>query len=186
MMPALRISYRPARYSRSGRVSSRAGSISTAQRLMEAADQVLAADQVDAGLAADGRVHLGQQRGGDLEHRDAAHEDGRQEAGHVVDDAAAEGDHHAGAVAAQFDHALRQLLHGLQALVLFAAGQEQDLVRNAGERALQLRGPCAARRPRWRLRTVCRPWAAGSPRSGPGRRAPRPRSSCPAGSPRDK
>ena len=39
-------------------------------RLVEAADEILAAHQVDAGLAADGRVHLRQQGGGDLEERE--------------------------------------------------------------------------------------------------------------------
>ena len=68
---------------------------------MKAADQILAAHQIDAGLAADRRVHLRQQRGGDLHHRDPAHEDGGQKSGHVVDDAAAERDHQAGAVGAQ-------------------------------------------------------------------------------------
>ena len=99
-MPALMISYSPARYSRSGSVSSTAGIDQHGQRLMKAADQVLAADQVDAGLAADGRVHLRQQRGGDLQDRDAAHEDRGEESGHVVDDAAAERDDDAGAVGA--------------------------------------------------------------------------------------
>ena len=46
---------------------------------MKAAQQILARDQIHAGLAADRGVHLRQQRGGNLNHRNAAHEDRRQE-----------------------------------------------------------------------------------------------------------
>ena len=54
------------------------------QGLVKAADQVLAGDQIHAGLAAYRGVHLSQQRGGDLNHGNAAHEDRRQESGDVA------------------------------------------------------------------------------------------------------
>ena len=73
MRPYLMTSASPARSSRS-RQASRACSVSasTALRLVERADQVLAARVIDAGLAADGRIHLRQQRRRHLHERDAA------------------------------------------------------------------------------------------------------------------
>ena len=50
------------------------------RRLVERAEQVLALGQVDAGLAADGRVHLGDERRRDLDPRHAAQVRGREEA----------------------------------------------------------------------------------------------------------
>ncbi len=61
-------------------------------RLMEGADKVLAVPGVDAGLAADGGVHLGEQRRRDLHQADAALQDAGGESGKVADDAAAERD----------------------------------------------------------------------------------------------
>ena len=61
-------------------------------RLVERADQVLAERVVDADLAADRAVHLRQQRRRHVHERDAAQVGRRGEAGHVADDAAAEGD----------------------------------------------------------------------------------------------
>ena len=63
------------------------------QRLVEGADQVLAARGVDAGLAADAGIHLGQQGGRDLHEGQAAQRGGGGEAGEVADHAAAERDH---------------------------------------------------------------------------------------------
>ena len=74
-----------------GSVASRSVSQSTAARLPEGADQVLALGQVDAGLAADGRVDLAEQRGGHVHDGDAPVVDGGGEAGHVGDHAAADG-----------------------------------------------------------------------------------------------
>ena len=96
------------------------------QRLMKAADQVFAGRQIDAGFAADGRVHLRQQRGGNLNHRNAAHEDGGQESRDVGENAAAECDDDAGAVAAARHHLLGQRLHFRQALARLAAGKKQN------------------------------------------------------------
>ena len=149
MMPAFMISYSPARYSRSGRVSSTAGSISTASGWMEAADQVLAADEVHAGLAADRGVHLRQQRGRNLHDRDAAHEDRREESGHVVDDAAAERDHHAGAVAAAPHHLLGQRFDGASRFRSSPPGRNETSRRHSVEAASRAPRPGAATHPPW-------------------------------------
>ena len=61
-------------------------------RLMEGADEILAAAGVDAGLAADGGIDLRQQRRRHLHDAHAAPDDRRCEAGEVADDAAAERD----------------------------------------------------------------------------------------------
>ena len=58
---------------------------------MKGADHVLAARRVDGGLAADRRIHLGQNRGRDLHKIDAALIDGRRETRQVADHAAAKG-----------------------------------------------------------------------------------------------
>ena len=80
------------------------------QGLVETADQVLARDQIDACLAADGRVHLGEQSGRNLNHGDAAHEDRGEESRHIGDDAAADGYDNARAIGAALHHLLGELL----------------------------------------------------------------------------
>ena len=90
-MPYLITSYRPARYSRRGSVRSNSGVGDDEPRRVEGADQVLAGREVHADLAADGRVHLRQQRGRHLHQADAAQEGRGREARHVADDAAADG-----------------------------------------------------------------------------------------------
>ena len=62
----------------------------TADRLVEGADVVLGLGEVDAGLAAVGRVDLGDQRRRHLHDAHAALVGGRAEAGEVADDAAAD------------------------------------------------------------------------------------------------
>ena len=57
---------------------------------MKRADQVLALRCIDAGLAADGRIDLGEKGGRHLHHADAAPEDACGEAGKITDDPAAE------------------------------------------------------------------------------------------------
>ena len=76
---------------------------------------------------------------GRLQEGNAAHEDSGQKAGHIGDDATAERHHHAGAVAAQTDHLFGQPFDRRQAFLIFAAGQKQYLVRNAGEALFQAR-----------------------------------------------
>ena len=60
--------------------------------MVEAADEIFSGGEIDAGLAADGGVDLGEECCGDLHVADAAHVDGGEEAGDVADDAATEGD----------------------------------------------------------------------------------------------
>ena len=60
-------------------------------RLVEGADQVLAARVVHARLAADRRIHHRQQGGGHLHHGDAPQPGGRRKPRHVAHHAAAEG-----------------------------------------------------------------------------------------------
>ena len=177
MMPALTISHRPARYSRSRQGREQAGIDEHRQRLMEAADQVLADRQVDAGLAADGGVHLRQQRGGDLQHRNAAHEDGGQKSAHVGDDAAAEGDDHAGAVAARAHHFARRALRAAPGACCprLQAGGGRYAARRRARRTTPARR--AATRLRWTPQKPGRPWAAGTRPHGPRGRAPPQRSS---------
>jgi hypothetical protein len=98
--PYLMTSARPARNSRSGRLSSVARSQITPLGLVERADHVLAQRVVDGGLATHGRVHLGQQRGGHLHKGHAAHVGGSGKAGHVAHHAAAQRKEHGLAVAA--------------------------------------------------------------------------------------
>ena len=57
---------------------------------MEGADEVLAVARIDAGLAADRGIDLGQQRGRDLHEAHAAPHDRGGKAGEIADDAAAE------------------------------------------------------------------------------------------------
>ena len=59
---------------------------------MEGADQVLALPRVDAGLAADRGIDLGQQRGRHLHDADAAPQDAGGKAGQIADHAAAKRD----------------------------------------------------------------------------------------------
>ena len=63
--------------------------------LVERANQVLAAGVVDAGLAADGRVDLGEQRRRQLHEVDSALVAGRRKAGEIAHHSAAEREHRA-------------------------------------------------------------------------------------------
>ena len=139
--PYLITSNRPGAIFALGQGIERGGIDQHRQRLMEAADQVLAGDQVDAGLAADGGVHLRQQRGRNLQHRNAAHEDRGQKSGHIVDDAAAECDHDARAIGAVRDHLFRHGFERRQSFVRFAAGEEQHIMRSPQVERLALMTP---------------------------------------------
>ena len=61
--------------------------------LMECADEVLAVRRIDAGLAADARIDLGQERRRDLDETHAPAKRGGAEAGEIADDPAAKRDH---------------------------------------------------------------------------------------------
>lgn len=100
---------------------------------MEAADEVFAGDEVDAGFATDGGVDLAEEGGGDLEDGHAAEEDGGEEAGDVGDDTAAEADDEAGTVGAVGHHLFGEGFDFGEALAVFAAGEEEDVVGVGGE-----------------------------------------------------
>ena len=104
--------------------------------LVKRADQVLAQRVVDAHLAADGAVHLRQQRRGHLHQRDAAQEAGGGEPRGVADDAAANGHERAAAVGAAADQRVVDPRHRRQRLVALAVGDED---RVAGNRPLDRR-----------------------------------------------
>jgi len=91
-----------------------------AARLVKGADHVLAERVVDAGLAADRRVHLRQQRRRHLGEGDAALVGRRGKARDVADDAAAERHDRGVAARAALQHARADALEGRQVLVLLA------------------------------------------------------------------
>lgn len=94
---------------------------------MKAADQIFAADQINASLTSDRRIHLGQQRGGDLQNRNPAHENRREKAADICNDAAAEAQDKTRAIGTLGEHIVGQDFHLRQALVRLAAGEEQDV-----------------------------------------------------------
>jgi hypothetical protein len=101
-------------------------------RLVEGADEVLALGQVDAGLAADRRVDLGQERRRHLEAGDPAVVGGGREPGGVTDHAAAEGRHGIAPQEAPGSEAPAERLHRRQALRRFAVVHEEDVGGGAG------------------------------------------------------
>jgi hypothetical protein len=97
---------------------------------------------VDAGLAADGRVDLRQQRRGNLEERDAPLIDRRCKSRDVTDDAAAQRHHDGSAFGAQLEQAGEDVLQRLPVLVRFTVGNDHRFrVHAAVRKAL----------PQWRL-----------------------------------
>ncbi len=92
---------------------------------MKAADEVLAFGQVHAGLAADGRINLREERRGHLDIGNAAHENRGEKSAHVAHDAAAQRDQQRAAIAARRNHLAQQLLHAGHGLVFFARGQKK-------------------------------------------------------------
>ena len=106
-------------------------------RLMEGADQIFAVGRIDRGLAADRRIHVGEQRGRHLHIIEAAPHDGRGEAGEIADDAAAERDHQIAALDARGDDRLADLLEDAIAFRGFA-GRHDDAASSRRRR-------CAAR-----------------------------------------
>ena len=90
---------------------------------MEGADQVLAVARVDAGLAADRAVDLGEQGGRHLHVSDAAQQDRRAEPGEVADHAAAEGHDRGRALDPGLEQDIEQPLELRHALGGFARRQ---------------------------------------------------------------
>ncbi len=101
-------------------------------RLVEDADQVLALRRIDAGLAADRAVDLGEKRRRDLHKAHATAQDARGKSGEVADHAAAEGDDEIAALESDLEKALAKWREIAEALRPFA-GLQDDL---AGETAL--------------------------------------------------
>ena len=93
---------------------------------MEGADEVLAGEEVDAGLASERGVHLRQQRGGQADVADATHVDGGEEAGDVADDAAAKGEQDGVAVGPGKGELLGEGLDRGEAFVRFACGEKRN------------------------------------------------------------
>ena len=102
-------------------------------RLVEGTDEVLAARMVHAGLAADRRVDLREQRGRHLHEADAALVAGGGEARHVADHPAAQGDDEIVAREAVGDQRVDDARDGVERLVALAVGQH-DLEERRGIR----------------------------------------------------
>src|SRR5713226_5871648 len=98
---------------------------------METANEVLSGYQIDAGLAANGRVHLCEQRGGDLNHGYPAHENGREKSGNVGQDAAAHRDNDTRAVAALLNQLLGERLYLREPFACLASRKTNYFMREA-------------------------------------------------------
>ena len=116
MMPALMISYSPARYSRSGSVSSTAGSMSTASGWWKLPIRFLPLTRLTPVLPPMAASTCASSVVGICSTGMPRMKMAARKPRHVVDDAAAEGDHHAGAVGAALHHLLGQRFHVRQAL----------------------------------------------------------------------
>ena len=93
------------------------------QRLIEHADHVFPHRVVDGGFAAHRRVHLGQQGGGHLHIRHAAHVAGCGEARHVTHHAATQGEECGFAVAGRRQQRIKNSDQCLPIFVCFPVGQ---------------------------------------------------------------
>ena len=114
--------------------------------LVEGAEQVLALGKVDAGLAADGRVDLGDERGRDLDPGHAPQVRGGEEARRIAERAAADRDERVASLDPQPGVLARRLADHRELLGGLARGQHDVLDRPAlGEQALAHAG--AERRP---------------------------------------
>lgn len=91
--------------------------------LVEGADEVFAAGDVDCGLAAHGAIDLGHDAGGYLHEGDAAVVDAGDEACHVAHDTAAQGDNEAGAVVPFGDHFADDFFYSGEVFVGFSGGE---------------------------------------------------------------
>ena len=126
------ISPRPEAHSRGGKVASDLGVAQHRPRLPESPDQILALGQVDPGLSADGRIDLGQQRGGDVHVGGAPVEGCRREPGQVGDDAAPHGDDDVGTAEAAAGEPPAQILDHAERLGLLAVGNGEPVERDPG------------------------------------------------------
>ncbi len=112
--------------------------------LPEGADQVLAEAaggqrEVDAGLAADGGVDHGQERGGHVDEGNPAQVGGGREAGGVAHDAAAQGHERARSLQAVLEHAAVERADDVERLGVLV-GQKGDRRRLEAGRLQRLAG----------------------------------------------
>ena len=117
MSPYLTTSPSPSVRTRGGSVARVSTAQATATGWWNAPTRFLPGAEVDAGLAADGRVDLGEQRGRDLEDGDAAVPGGGEEPGEVADHAPADGDDEVAAGERQLGAHLPQLARGSPAVL---------------------------------------------------------------------
>ncbi len=101
-------------------------------RLVEGADQILAVACVDAGLAADRGIDLGQQGGRNLHEGQAAQGGGGGKPGQVADHAAAEGDDGGAALDAKREQPVDDILVDLHAFGGFATGDDDRIGLDRG------------------------------------------------------
>ena len=135
MTPYFTTSARPERYSRSGSVASTSRSISTPRRLPERADHVLGRGQVDAHLAADAAIDLGQERRGNLNEGEPAGKGGGDEAGQIAHHAAADRDDRRLAIGLQADQFVPQPLGLRERLARFAGRNTEQVAPRACRRS---------------------------------------------------
>ena len=103
-------------------------------RLMERAEEVLPLGQVDAGLAADRRIDLGDERGRNLDERHAAQVRRREEPGRVAQRAASDRHQWLGPFDTQRSELAGRVLDHREPLGLFALRQEHRFDRPARAR----------------------------------------------------
>ena len=108
------------------------------ERLVEGSDEILACGEVRSGFATNGGVDLSEERGGNLNNRDAPHVDGGEETAKVVDDAATEGDDEAGAVGTTIGHLLGEGFDMRHPLVFFRTGEKESGVVVGTEGGLKM------------------------------------------------
>ena len=118
-------------------------------RLVERADEVLARLEVHADFAADGAVHLREQRGRHLHERQAAQVGRRHETRQIAHHAAAERDDEGLAFQPLRGQLVVARLDGLQALGGFARGDGDQRGSEAGFRQGLLRGFAITGARRW-------------------------------------
>jgi len=90
-------------------------------------DEIFAFGKIDAGLAAHGGIDLRDERGGDLNERDAAKTGGGDEAGDVTDDASADGDEERVAVDSGTDERAMEFFGGEEIFGGFGVVHEMRL-----------------------------------------------------------
>ena len=91
---------------------------------MKAAHQVLHRAQVNGGFPSDGAIHLGHNRGGDVEVVNASHVSGSHEPTQIADHPATHGNEQRLPVRTFLQELARDALHHLQALGCLARGDE--------------------------------------------------------------